>query len=199
VDLTVGFPTCQLVLRAGKSLEVEVAMSLAATWKHAEPRLLKVAERLCTSSADARDLVQDTFERAMRQGIPADLRNPCAWFTTILHHLFIDRCRVIARQPLQESLHEAHDNTIPNRVVDDEPAWNKLTIADVRAALPKIETKYREVYEMHTFEGRSYEDISTVLKIDRVTVGTRLTRARKKLREVLSAGLDGGSGGETRS
>jgi RNA polymerase sigma-70 factor (ECF subfamily) len=196
--LTIGFPACQRVVRAGAPLEVEVAMSLAATWKHAEPRLLKVAERLCASPADARDLVQDTFERAMRQGIPSDLRNPCAWFTTIMHHLFIDRCRALARQPMQEPLHEAHDNTIPSRVVDEEPVWNKLTVADVRAALPKIETKYREVYEMHTFEGRSYEDISTVLKIDRVTVGTRLTRARKKLREVLSAGLNGETQGEAK-
>jgi RNA polymerase sigma-70 factor (ECF subfamily) len=173
-------------------------MSLAATWKHAEPRLLKVAERLCTGSADARDLVQDTFERAMRQGIPPDLRNPCAWLTTIMHHLFIDRCRAVARQPVHEPLQDAHDHLMPPRVVDDEPAWNRLTLADVRAALPKLETKYREVYEMHTFEGRSYEDISTVLKIDRVTVGTRLTRARKKLREVLSVGLNGENRGESK-
>ena len=39
---------------------------------------------------------------------------------------------------------------------------------------------------MYTFERRSYEAIAARLGVDRVTVGTRLSRARKRLREVLS-------------
>jgi len=189
VDLTIRFSTCQRVVRAGQPLEVEIAMRLAATLKQAEPRLLRVAGRLCASSADARDLVQDTFERAMRLGIPADVRNPCAWLTTTMHHLFIDRCRVQARQPAQELLREDHESMMPPDRVEDEPPWTKLTLEDVQSALPELEPIYRDVYVMHTFEGRSYEAIAKRLQIDRVTVGTRLTRARKRLREVLSKRL----------
>jgi RNA polymerase sigma-70 factor (ECF subfamily) len=180
------FSTCQRVLRTGKQLEVEIAMRLAATLEHAEPRLVRIAERLCASRADAGDLVQDTLERAMRQGIPVDVRNPCAWLTTIMHNLFIDRCRAAARQPGHEPLREAHDNMMTsNHTADDEPQWIRATIEDVRAAAAELEPIYREVYEMYAFDGRSYEYIAKRLGIDRVTVGTRLTRARKKLREVL--------------
>ena len=53
-------------------------MRLAATWKDVEPQLRRLAERLCRSHADAADLVQDTFVRAAKVGIPIDVRNPSA-------------------------------------------------------------------------------------------------------------------------
>lgn len=158
-------------------------MRLAATLRDAEPCLTKLANRLCATSADARDLVQDTFERAVRQGVPSDVRNPRAWLCRTMHNLFIDRCRVAARVPAQEPLLEVH--TARPAVEDEEPAWNRATVDDIRAALPEIDLVYREVYEMHTFQRRSYEDIAKRLGIEPVTVGTRLTRARKQLREVL--------------
>src|SRR5690242_3440142 len=49
--------------------------SLEAALVDAEPMLTRIAERLCGNAADARDLVQDTFERVTRQGLPADVRN----------------------------------------------------------------------------------------------------------------------------
>jgi RNA polymerase sigma-70 factor (ECF subfamily) len=168
-----------------KPLEDEVAMRLAATWKHAEPRLRKLADRLCRGTADAADLLQDTYERAAKTGLPEDVGNPCGWLTTIMHNLFVDRCRANARKPVQETLGDAHEVFVQDDPVE-EPPWVRLTIDDIRAALPELDRIYREVYELHTFKGRSYEEIAARLKIDRVTVGTRLSRARRMLREVLS-------------
>jgi RNA polymerase sigma-70 factor, ECF subfamily len=161
-------------------------MRLAATWEHAEPRLRKLADRLCRSTADAADLVQDTYERAAKIGLPEDVRSPCAWLTTIMHNLFIDRCRAEARRPVQEVLDEAHEAMMQNDDPVEDPPWGLLTADDVRAAVHELDPIYREVYVMHTFKGRSYEAIAARLKIDRVTVGTRLNRARRRLREVLS-------------
>jgi len=151
----------------------------------ATPILSKLAARLCETAADASDLVQDTVERAMRQGLPADVRNPIAWLTTMMHNLFIDRCRIEARRPPHEPLDEIHDNITPLEVVSAEPAWSRTTIEDLHAALDKLSATYREVYVLHTFEGLSYETIAERLKIHRITVGTRLTRARQELRKVL--------------
>jgi RNA polymerase sigma-70 factor (ECF subfamily) len=160
-------------------------MRLAATWKHAEPQLRRLAERMCRSRADAADLVQDTFVRAAKVGIPIEVRNPSAWLTTTMHHLFIDRCRAEARKPTQEPLSVVHEGVVQYQR-EPEPAWCELSIDDVHAALPELEPIYREVYAMYTFEHRSYEAIAARLGIDRVTVGTRLSRARRMLREVLS-------------
>lgn len=151
----------------------------------AKPALAQVAERLCATKADAGDLLQDTLERAMRQGIPADVRNPRAWLATIMHNLFIDRCRSQQRQPIHEPLEEGHNDAVESLDTTDEPAWGRATIDDVRRALDQIDPTFARVYRLHAFEQRSYEQIAAVLKIERVTVGTRLNRARKMLRQVL--------------
>jgi RNA polymerase sigma-70 factor (ECF subfamily) len=158
---------------------------LEAVLVAAEPVLSRIAERLCGNAADARDLVQDTFERAARLGLPEELRNPPAWLVTIMNNLFIDRCRARARRPTHEPLVEQHANVTQIDPDPPEPAWSRITVDDIRAALAELDPAYREVYELHTFERWSYEQIAERLAIQRVTVGTRLNRARKKLREVL--------------
>jgi RNA polymerase sigma-70 factor (ECF subfamily) len=158
---------------------------LEAALTDAEPVLSRIAERMCANAADARDLVQDAFERATRIGLPPDVRNPAGWLVTIMHNLFIDRCRARARRPNHEPLVEEHANVTQIEPDPPEPAWSQITVDDVRAALAELEPAYREVYELHTFQRWSYEQIAERLSIQRVTVGTRLNRARKKLREVL--------------
>jgi RNA polymerase sigma-70 factor, ECF subfamily len=164
----------------------EVPANLATALVDAQPALARIAARLCATEADARDLVQDTFERATRQGLPADVRSPIAWLTTMMHNLFIDRCRHAARRPSHEPLDPAaHADTRQIDPDPPEPAWARISIADIKAALDDIDPVYREVYKLHTFDHWSYEQIADHLSIQRITVGTRLNRARKKLREVL--------------
>lgn len=151
----------------------------------AGPVLVRIAERLCANKADARDLVQDTFERVMRVGLPPDLRNPNAWLATTMHNLFIDRCRTRARRPKPVSLIDTHADVSSLDPDPPEPVWAKITIEDIRSALADVSETYREVYELHTFEGFSYDQIAERLSLQRITVGTRLNRARKKLREIL--------------
>jgi RNA polymerase sigma-70 factor (ECF subfamily) len=158
---------------------------LEAALADVEPALSRIAERMCGNAADARDLVQDTFERATKIGLPQDVRNPSGWLVTIMHNLFIDRCRARARRPSHEPLVEQHANITQIDPDPPEPAWSLVTVDDVRAALAELEPAYREVYELYTFEHWTYEKIAERLSIQRVTVGTRLNRARKKLREVL--------------
>ena len=189
VSLTVSSSACQPSTGMADSVESVTgqATTLQAVLADAIPILTKLAEKLCDTAADAKVLVQDTAERAMRQGLPADIRNPRAWLTTMMHNLFIDRCRATARAPQHEPLGEVHDNVTPLEVAGLEPPWSRVTLDDVHAALDDIGESYREVYVLHTFEHHSYEQIADHLKISPVTVGTRLTRARKELRKVLVA------------
>jgi RNA polymerase sigma-70 factor, ECF subfamily len=160
--------------------------SLEAALKDAEPALKRLAERLCANSADAKDLVQDTLERAAR-GIPPDVRNVPGWLATILHHLFIDQCRANTRRPGHEPINDKHEYVTQLEPDGPEPEWSGITVADIRDATDALDAVFRDVYILHTFEHRSYDWIARKLGIQRVTVGTRLNRARKKLREVLVA------------
>ncbi|HEU4732297.1 MAG TPA: RNA polymerase sigma factor, partial [Kofleriaceae bacterium] len=125
----------------------------------ARPILERLAARLCASSADAADLVQDTLERAIRVGLPVDVQSPRAWLTTMLHNLFVDRCRAAVRKPPHELLdetHETHDNVTRLDADEPEPLWSRATLDDLHAALEQIHPTSREVYVLHSFERRSY-------------------------------------------
>lgn len=167
--------------------EPNVPEDLEAVFAEVRPALLRMAERLCGNPSDAEELLQETFLRAVRHGIPPNVRNVAAWLTTTLKNLIIDHLRKIKRRPSHESITDNHEGLTQLEPHGPEPEWSKVTLDDIRDALGAIEPVYREVYRLHTFEGLSYEQIAQQLGVQRVTVGTRLNRARKKLREVLLA------------
>jgi len=168
---------------------------LKAIFAEIRPALPRMAERMCKNTADAEDLLQDVFLHALDRGVPPQVRNIPAWLTTCLHNLFIDRCRSIKRRPSHEPIHRIQDNLTQLEPEGPEPEWRNITVSDIRDALEAIEPVYRDVYRLHTFEDQSYDQIAERLATRRVTVGTRLNRARKKLREILAARF----GLETRS
>jgi RNA polymerase sigma-70 factor (ECF subfamily) len=167
--------------------EPGATVDLKGEFARIRPALLRMAERMCGNPADAEDLLQETFLRAVRRGIPPDVRNTAAWLTTMLKNAILDRCRSMRRRPSHEPMTDIHEGVTQLEPDGPEPAWTTITIDDIRAALAALEPVYREVYQLHTFEDRTYEQIAEQLGIQRVTVGTRLNRARKKLREVLVA------------
>lgn len=173
--------------------ELNVSEDLEAVFAEVRPAFLRMAERMCGNRADAEDVLQETFLRALRHGIPPDVRKVAAWLTTTLKNVFVDHCRKMKRLPSHESITDHHDSLTQLEPDGPEPEWGNITLEDIRDALDAIEPVYREVYRLHVFERLSYEQIAQQLGIPRVTVGTRLNRARKKLREVLVARVGLGS------
>jgi len=148
-----------------------------------ELELTILAEHLSSGKADARDLVQDTFERALRawDRLPPD-SNVRGWLITILHNLFIDRCRRARRAPTMPIPDELQ---APPAEEVSVPAWANVTPDQLRAALSQLDDEFRRAYQLHALEGRSYRQIADELAIPLSTVGTRLLRARRKLRLIL--------------
>ena len=157
--------------------------------------LTRLAGRLCRSDADARDLVQDTFERALRawHRLPDDA-NVRAWLVTILNNLFLDRCRRARRAPLLEGSGPiAVDQPSPETSAPQP--WANVTTEQVRAAVCELDGEFRRAYELH-LAGRSYRQIAGELGIPTSTVGTRLLRARLKLKHILLRQMGASGEGE---
>jgi RNA polymerase sigma-70 factor (ECF subfamily) len=169
-------------------LRHESATSFLEEARASEPALRAVALRLCGNRADAQDLVQDVYERAFRryEGLRPD-SNVRAWLTTILHNLFIDRCRAARRTPKVVPLTDAlpqHEQEQP-----EPPAWATIPAWQVREAIASLPRDFRAVYELHV-AGRSYDEIAQTLGLPKATVGTRLLRARRKLKAALISRTD---------
>ena len=153
-----------------------------------EALLTGIARRLCGNDADAADLVHDTYERALRAWDRyADRGNLRSWLVAILNNLFVDRCRKHRRTPRTEAIDEVE---VAAPEPSAAPAWAHVTDQQIDAALATLGPEFRRVYELHVL-GRSYDEIAAELNIAKPTVGTRLIRARRKLKEALLRDLGG--------
>lgn len=148
-----------------------------------EPVLLSIALALCKRPEDAFDLVQDSLERGLRAG-PPPTSNLRGWLVAILQNRFIDLWRRRGHTGTADRLEE-----LPAAPPVEEPAWACFDRERLRAAVDLLPSEFREVYSLHALEGRSYAEIAGELRIPKATVGTRLYRARRRLRELLEAEL----------
>jgi RNA polymerase sigma-70 factor (ECF subfamily) len=161
------------------------AVRLEQALRDHQPLLLAVATRLTANPDDARDLVQDTFERALARAdrftAGTNLR---AWLVTILKNRFIDQCRRRKRSPITAVLPD--EPAAPAPVDDDEPPrWAAVTGEQVALALARLPEEFRRAYEMKEIERKSYAEIAAALGIPPATVGTRILRARRRLKQIL--------------
>jgi RNA polymerase sigma factor (sigma-70 family) len=157
--------------------------TLVATLACHDAAVRSAARAICRNPGEVDDLVQDTFERALRflSAGHAAPHSPRAWLISILRHVFIDRMRTRAARPTVDTVDE-----LPAPEPLPEPIWASVTPAEVRAALADLEPGLRRAFELHYLQGLRYKDIAAELQIPDNTVASRLHRARKALKEALS-------------
>ena len=81
---------------------------------------------------------------------------------------------------------------VPEPEADDAPAAAKgiERLEEVDALLRRLKGREREIVRLYYLEGRTYEEISTETDVPVNTIGSVLSRARKKLREMAKASSD---------
>lgn len=143
--------------------------------------LVARARRISRDLIDAEDLVQDVFERWLRtRGQPGRPGNRRAWMNVVLRNLAIDqlRSRRVAPGPIGE---------LPAPVEDHgAPWWRDLDPGDVARAMAELPSALRIAYQLFEIEAKSYREIAAALGIAPSTVGVRVLRARRRLRDLLT-------------
>jgi RNA polymerase sigma-70 factor (ECF subfamily) len=147
------------------------------------PYLRGLAHKLCRSQLDPDDLVQDVLEKTLHHPIP-DGANPRAWLARVLHNLFIDKLR--RKHARREDLVPEPANDGAGGGGESRVWWESLTEEVVRAQLANLPAEQRTTFELFAFAGKSYDEIAAELGIAKATVGTRILRARQKLRALLT-------------
>jgi RNA polymerase sigma-70 factor (ECF subfamily) len=146
------------------------------------PHLRAFALRLCGRPDEADDLVQEAAERALRWARAVPGRNALRpWLRRVVHNLFIDGWRRRVREALEPG---GDPDALPAHAAEPEPRWTEIDPGALQAAVTALAPDFRAVYRLHA-EGRDYHAIARSLGLPINTVGTRLHRARKKLRALL--------------
>jgi len=177
-------PVVEVSLPSARLRAVPIAFD-ALVREHGEA-VRAFALRLCKTPVDADDLAQDCMERALRRfDTLTPGTNARAWLLTILHNAFIDRCR---RRTIDKLAHDIDGVPLPAPEPSEPPAWASVTAEQLAAAVARLDDEFRAGYRLHG-DGRSYQEMAATLGIPVNTVGTRLSRARSKLRALLEAAL----------
>ncbi len=149
----------------------------------------------------AEEVAQETFVRALRQ---SSISNERSWLFAVATNLVRDEARKQARQRQHLQLLAAEER---ERESDSEADAPEMSAADARdaacarRALDSLAERDRQALLLKA-EGLDYREIAEVLEIEKTSVGTTLSRARRRLAETYDAlrhGAQPGSEGNVAS
>jgi RNA polymerase sigma-70 factor (ECF subfamily) len=154
-------------------------------------RLYNFACWLTQDRAAAEDLVQESFMKGLKgfssfqQGT-----NFRAWIYRILRNTFLT---TQAGLKTTVSLDE-DDSAVPEPATTETPESILLVRIEqetIQKALQELPVNFREIILLCDLEEMSYQEISQAIGIPMGTVMSRLSRARKAMRSLLTAGMEG--------
>jgi len=157
-------------------------------------QMYPAALRMTRHRADAEDLVQETFTRALAcfgQFEPGT--NLRAWLYRILTNTFLSSCRKRQREPQPVPVGEIGDwqlaraASYPSSGLRPAEAevLDQLPDSPVLCALRQLPGAFRIVVYLADVEGYAYREIADLMGTPIGTVMSRLHRARRQLRELL--------------
>jgi RNA polymerase sigma-70 factor (ECF subfamily) len=141
--------------------------------------LYRLSYRLMGDVHDAEDVVQDTFRSVWKSRDRYEPgRGDRAWLTAILRRRAADRWRRsdIREQPAGDDLPEPIDRpTVPTDDYDDE----------MQNALAQLHDDLRETLLLVVVAELTHQETADLLNVPLGTVLSRVSRARRQLREAL--------------
>lgn len=139
--------------------------------------------------AQAQDLVQETLLKAYQSWESYEVGTNCrGWLMTILRNKFISEFRKRKRRPARLGFDDLPDRSVLEDREADDPAkafYESLIADDVARALAELPDHFRVAVVLSDLRDWQYREISDELGIPVGTVKSRLSRARRQLRERL--------------
>lgn len=150
-------------------------------------RLYGLCLKLCANSFEADDLYQDTWMQVLRKIHQYDPRQPFEpWLTQICVNLYRNTLRRISRSPLLQFRTTGELDDFIGQI----PAPEQEDYGQLHEAIDTLPEKLRVTVILFYFRGMNVTSAAGVLNIPPGTVKSRLNKARKLLKEVLTDETD---------
>ncbi|MFF1574247.1 sigma-70 family RNA polymerase sigma factor [Leifsonia sp. NPDC058292] len=162
---------------------------MARRFETARPRLLAIARRLLSSTADAEDAVQEAWLRLSRSDVSA-IDNLDAWLTTVVSRVSLDILRAPRRT--RERSWEVEPWPAEPRSTADDPAVAVERTDQVTAALvvvlDALSPAERVAFVLHDVFGRPFEEVADALDRSPEAARQLASRARRRVRTATDPG-----------
>lgn len=147
--------------------------------------IYKYLIKIGCSCADAEDIVQDTFLKAVIHLEAIDSNKMASWLFKVALNHYYDLCRKNKRRPLVSLEIESVFNNMPaedylpeNYYLDSEKK------KQVSRVLDDLNPIYKNLLVLKYVVGLSYREIAEVVDVNEQTVKTYLYRAKQKFRNI---------------
>ena len=146
--------------------------------------LFNFARWLGCDGDEARDLVQETFAKALKALSSFQPgTNFRAWMFRILRNAFLTSRTGLERRNTEQESELGFDNSVATYETPELSLMRQTDIDLVRKGIDELPDLFREVLLLADVEEMKYQEIATALEIPVGTVMSRLARARGRLRE----------------
>ena len=144
-------------------------------------RFLAFLERRLGSRAEAEEILQTVYARALARGVPddGDDRGVVAWFYRILSNALVDRARrsAVERRASERLAEELEEPSAPE--------LREAVCACMHDLLPSMKPEYADVVRAVELEERTLAEVASERGITVNNATVRLHRARQALKKQL--------------
>ncbi len=136
--------------------------------------------RILGNPEEAEDIMQESFLTAFRKlkSYSGEVSFG-SWLKKIVINRSLDLLR--KRKVIFEELHAE----LPV-ATENDPELNQISVDEVKSAIASLPDGYRTILSLILLEGYDHEEVSEILGIKNVSSRTQFSRARQKLREILT-------------
>ncbi|WP_433944461.1 RNA polymerase sigma factor [Paenibacillus sp. SN-8-1] len=136
--------------------------------------------KLGASSEDAKDIIQDTFYKALLYEDSIKPDKMSAWLFKVAIHAYYDLCRRSKRQASLPSLEEL----VSTEFLPEEWLTSQEDRQEVQKVLEKLSPVHKQVLELRYRQEMSYKEIGESLDLKPNNVKTYLSRAKKQFAKI---------------
>ncbi len=161
----------------GNELEKLFADKMAVIYKY----LIKIG----CSRADAEDIVQDTFLKAVIYLDAIDSSKIDSWLFKVALNHYYDLCRKNKRHPLVSvEIESVFNDILAEDYLPEKYCLDNEKRKQVSRVLEELKPTYRNLLVLKYAVGLSYREITNIVDVNEQTVRTYLYRARQKFRDI---------------
>jgi RNA polymerase sigma-70 factor (ECF subfamily) len=146
--------------------------------------MFNTALRIVNKTADAEDVLQDSFTDAFMQ--LSSFENKSTFGAWLKQIVVFKSITLLKKQRMSFVDMEKAEDLPDENELDEADIW--YTVDMIKQKMQQLPDGYRAVLSLYLFEGYDHEEISEILGVAQSTVRTQYIRAKQNLLKLLKKG-----------